>query len=134
MSHLLHVTDYHANILPSSGQANNIAQQKQICDLALDFIFHSFLPFSCCLSVVLELDSVTEGTLVTPKMYQGVDERMINVHSSSVFFFKFFFSVLLLKFAGFVLSYFCKGPKQTNHTTNNVVKSGIDFSNKIIQD
>jgi len=43
----------HANILPSTGQENNIAQPKMIRYFALHLNFRRFSPFNCCFSVVL---------------------------------------------------------------------------------
>ena len=43
----------HANILPSTGQENNIVRPKKISYFASHLLFNRFSPFNCCLSVVL---------------------------------------------------------------------------------
>ena len=50
---------HHPNILPSIGQESNSAKQKVSSFLSDFFIIvfhHRFLPFNCCLSVVLSPD------------------------------------------------------------------------------
>ena len=61
----------HANILPNTGQENNIAQPKLelYFFLAFRFVFHRYRPFTCCLkyrSVVLQMGYPENLVLLCP--------------------------------------------------------------------